>query len=187
MRRGVAVAAQPHEPRRRQRDAATAAAHAALDPPGPNRGATCLTPSDVGAMAALYPDCLASGVAGSPACADTRRNIWAFRLFLTVLPPLSVFFALLLPAVCCVRAMSRRRVRSLAALLTQAIETEEAEAAAGKRGGWFHPDRDVAPDSERATAAARSSAAASAVKGGKGGGRWPRKGRAHPPASSPTA
>ena len=102
-------------------------------------------------MAALYPDCLASGVAIA-ACADARRNIWAF-LFLTVLPPLS----LLRPPAArrLLRARQSRRRVLLAALLTQAIETEEAERRRASAAGGS-ADRDVAPDSERATAAARS-------------------------------
>ena len=102
----------------------------ALDPPGPMQGANCLGMSDARSLASLYPDCLVASTAtdGSVVCSDSRRHIWAFRLTITVLPSITIFVILLVPTVLLIRFMSRRRVRSLATLLTKAIMAEEEVA-----------------------------------------------------------
>lgn len=121
--------------------------YTALDPPAPMAGSTCLAAPDVAALAALYPDCVAAGAVGAPMCLGAKRNIWAFRLCLTVTPVLSLFVALMLPAIFLVRKANRRRVRSLAALLTRTIAAEEARAAAQKRSHFA--DREAVPQSDR--------------------------------------
>ena len=87
--------------------------HSALDPPGPLQGSTCLSAVDMHLLASRYPDCLAVSVADVPICPDARRHIWAFRLALVSLPPISIFFAALMPAILLIRWMSKHRVRSL--------------------------------------------------------------------------
>ena len=141
--------------------------HAALDAPGPLRGATCLAASDVAMLVSSYPDCLA-GVAAlpyavPPICLDASRNIWAFRVFLTMLPAMSLFVALIVPAVYCIRRANQRQVRSLAGLIAKSIEVGNAQAHVSRR--WHASSREVVPTSDRGGKPnGRTGAAARGVK-----------------------
>ena len=126
-----------------------------------------------------YPDCLAFGAAlTSPVCIDARRNIWAFRLALAMLPPLVLFIALILPAVCCARVLSRRRVRTLATHLALTI-AEEGEHAKRTRLRCQAARLDAGvPESDRTHQCAANGSASLAAQRSVFGGGWRRQPRA---------